>query len=83
MVSCNAFGVEDAKLHPSSARTIYVIDFGLSKCFRAPKTHQHIPYGESRSLTGTARYASLNTHQGIGTSTYSVVICPRFYVFTS
>ena len=44
---------------------LYVIDFGLSKKYRDPKTFQHIPYGEHKSLTGTARYASLNAHLGI------------------
>ncbi len=44
---------------------VYVIDFGLAKKFRDPKTHQHIPYNEMRNLTGTARYASVNTHLGI------------------
>jgi len=44
---------------------VYVIDFGLAKKFRDPKTHQHIPYSELRNLTGTARYASVNTHLGI------------------
>ena len=44
---------------------LYLIDFGLSKRFREPKTKQHIPYRENRSLTGTARYASVNTHLGI------------------
>jgi casein kinase 1 len=44
---------------------VYVIDFGLAKKFRDPKTHQHIPYNELRNLTGTARYASVNTHLGI------------------
>eukprot|EP00002_Diphylleia_rotans_P021173 TRINITY_DN4122_c0_g1_i7.p1 TRINITY_DN4122_c0_g1~~TRINITY_DN4122_c0_g1_i7.p1 ORF type:complete len:394 (-),score=91.32 TRINITY_DN4122_c0_g1_i7:217-1398(-) len=44
---------------------VYVIDYGLAKRFKDPKTGQHIPYKENKSLTGTARYASVNTHLGI------------------
>ena len=47
------------------ARKIFLIDYGLSKYFRNPRTLVHIPMKTDKNLTGTARYASLNTHRGI------------------
>ncbi len=44
---------------------VHVIDFGLSKRYCDAKTHEHIPYKDNKSLTGTARYASINAHRGI------------------
>lgn len=46
------------------ANKVFIIDFGLAKRY-LQRDGTHIPYRDSKNLTGTARYASINTHLGI------------------
>ncbi|XP_076922149.1 casein kinase 1-like protein 10 isoform X2 [Bidens hawaiensis] len=49
----------------SDKHQVYAIDFWLSKKYRDLKTHKHVPYRENKKLTGTPRYASVNSHLGV------------------
>ena len=44
--------------------TLHIIDFGLAKQYRDPRTHIHIKYQPHTSPIGTARYASVNAQYG-------------------
>lgn len=48
----------------SDPDSVYLVDFGLSKCFWSPDTNSHIPYRTGKHLTGTPRYASIKNHKG-------------------
>ena len=47
----------------ANKNTVFIIDFGLAKCYNS-SDGEHIPFIEGKNLTGTARYASINTHIG-------------------
>lgn len=50
---------------PERSHVLYLIDYGLSKRYLDSRTHVHVTYKEGKSLTGTARYCSINAHLGI------------------
>ena len=48
----------------TKANMVHMVDFGLAKEFLDPETGKHIHYNDNKSLTGTVRYMSINSHQG-------------------
>lgn len=53
------FGIKQRVHH------VYIIDFGLSKLYWNVAKKSHAPMKNGLSLTGTARYASINAHKGL------------------
>jgi len=53
------FGIKN-KIHH-----VYIIDFGLSKLYWDSTRNSHAVQKTGLSLTGTARYASINAHKGV------------------
>jgi casein kinase 1 len=53
------FGLKEKVHH------VYIIDFGLSKFYWDNSRDQHCQLKQKLSLTGTARYASINAHKGV------------------
>lgn len=43
---------------------VHVVDMGLAKRVFDPDTKKHIAFRNDKSLTGTARYASIHAHLG-------------------
>ena len=51
----------------TASHLVNVIDFGLAKKFRDPRTNLHIPYRhDDYHGVGTSLFAAINTHLGIG-----------------
>eukprot|EP01006_Ploeotia_vitrea_P034126 TRINITY_DN65711_c9_g1_i1.p1 TRINITY_DN65711_c9_g1~~TRINITY_DN65711_c9_g1_i1.p1 ORF type:complete len:412 (-),score=43.87 TRINITY_DN65711_c9_g1_i1:65-1300(-) len=53
--------------HPNGPhkKEIFLIDFGLAKRYKNPKTNRHRDINSNRPMVGTARYVSINTHNGL------------------
>ena len=49
----------------NTSHEIYIIDFGQSKRYRDPKTGCHISFRDNKRMTGSPKFASINSHIGI------------------
>ena len=47
-----------------STSTIYLIDFGMSRCYYVDDARTHRPNSQRTSIVGTSRYVSANVHNG-------------------
>ena len=54
---------ENFLIGPNKKTTcVYLIDFGLSKRYKCPKTGEHILEKSKAGVIGTPRFCSLNAH---------------------
>ncbi|KAM9876007.1 ck1 ck1 ck1-g protein kinase [Verticillium dahliae] len=60
-IKAENFVIQGGTERPNGARAI---DFATAKKYRSGNPPTHITYREGRQFTGTARYASINTHRG-------------------
>jgi serine/threonine protein kinase len=49
----------------SNPEMIHLIDFGLGRSYWDVSTQSHMEYSDDQKLTGTPRYASVNSHLGV------------------
>ena len=52
--------------HEETRNRVFVVDFGMSKYYCNPKTRKHNKMITGKPFCGTARYASVNAHMGLG-----------------
>jgi serine/threonine protein kinase len=62
------FVIEYCEHHYPKYPEVYLIDYGLAKHYIERKKKTHIPFDQEKSLKGTVRYSSVNTHLGINQS---------------
>jgi serine/threonine protein kinase len=60
-----------------NSQIIYIIDFGLAKPYICPNTSSHIERDSGKSLVGTAKFASIASHEGYGKTLVTIDQCRR------
>lgn len=66
-------GIIHRNLHPSNfllgihenSNQLFLIDFGIAKCYLDPSTEEHIPYQVGKEFLGSSQFVSINTHMGL------------------